>query len=62
MMARSDADDSCGDGENCNGAKQWIEVPWCNYQPNERSEHRKQHHTRLHERDEIGQALGQAGP
>ena len=53
---------SCGDGENCNGAEQRIEVTRCNHQSNECSEDRKQHHARLHERDEISQALGQAGP
>ena len=53
---------SGGDGKDCNGPKQRIQVTRRNHQANERGEHRKQHHARLHERDEIGQTRGQAGP
>ena len=53
---------SGGDGKDCNGPKQRIQVTRRNHQANERGEHRKQHHARLHERDEIRQTRGQAGP
>ena len=43
-----------GDGEDCNGPKEWIEMTRCNHQSNERGEDRKHHHARLHQRDEIG--------
>jgi hypothetical protein len=44
---------SCGDGANCNGRKQRVEVTGRNRQANKRREHRKRHHTRLHECNET---------
>src|SRR4029077_15131120 len=37
------------DGENCGSREKRIEVTGRNLQSNERREHRKRHHTRLHE-------------
>ena len=39
-----------------------IQLARCDHQPNDRSEHREQHHARLHERDEVSQAHCRAGP
>ena len=45
---------SCGDCENRNGSKECIGMTGCNDQPNNRGEHREQHHVRLHEREKSG--------
>src|SRR5262245_11641238 len=53
---------SCRDGTNCNGRKQRVEVTGRNRQPNKRREHRKRHHTRLHECNETRQARCETYP
>jgi len=44
---------SRGDGANCNGRKHRVEVTGRNRQSDKRREHRKRHHTRLHECNET---------